>query len=67
MKEAMEEHYQRIVIKNQLMKTYDEGEFGIIDPIRTISLTKNLEEAIIYQKPYEFNPQFVFLKKINGK
>lgn len=60
-------HMQELISRKCLNYSYPEGELGTIDPIRNIDLTKDLKEAVVYQKPYEYHPQFVFLKKVNGK
>ncbi|MGZ2368534.1 hypothetical protein ACXR6G_01950 [Ancylomarina sp. YFZ004] len=60
-------HMQELISRKCLNYSRTEGELGTIDPIRNITLTKDLNEAVVYQKPYEYNPQFVLLKKVNGE
>ncbi|WP_321280305.1 hypothetical protein [Marinifilum fragile] len=60
-------HMQELISNKCLNYSYDYGELTPIDPIRTITLTKDLSEAIVFQKPYEYSPQMVRLKKICGK
>lgn len=60
-------HMQELISSKCLDYDFLEGELGTIDPIDIITLTKDLKEAQVAQRPYHFNPQFVFLKKVNAK
>ncbi|MGQ1908389.1 hypothetical protein ACT3CE_01240 [Marinifilum sp. RC60d5] len=60
-------HMQKLISNKCLNYSYDYGEFAPIDPIRTITLNKELTKARVIQKPYEYTPEIVYLRKLDGK
>lgn len=60
-------HMQELISNKCLNYSYDCGELAPIDPIRTITLNKDLTKALVFQKPYEYILEIVYMRKHDEK